>query len=145
MWLERTDKIRSEMGEREQNLAAAKLELELAEEDIKRLENEEEKAAQEGYELLRRKGEAEAEISAGDASSAEATGRKAVIENEFLHLDARIEECSTDTAVARELLESACEEEKAAECGLEKAKNAQNDADETKKKLVAEYNNAVFD
>ena len=26
-----------------------------------------------------------------------------------------------------------------------KAKNAQNDADETKKKLVAEYNNAVFD
>ena len=145
VWLERTDKIRSEMGEREQNLAAAKLELELAEEDIKRLENEEEKAAQEGYELLRRKGEAEAEISAGDASSAEATGRKAVIENEFLHLDSRIEECSTDTAVARELLESACEEEKAAECGLEKAKNAQNDADETKKKLVAEYNNAVFD
>ena len=30
VWLERTDKIRSEMGEREQNLAAAKLELVLA-------------------------------------------------------------------------------------------------------------------
>ena len=42
-------------------------------------------------------------------------------------------------------IREATEEEKAAECGLEKAKNAQNDADETKKKLVAEYNNAVFD
>ncbi len=144
LWLERTDKIRSELGEREQNLAAAKLELELAEEDIKRLEQEEEKSAQVGYEIMRRKGEAETEISAGDAASAEAAGKKAVAENELVHIKAKAEECRGDIAAAEILLKDIGKDEELCVSELEKARAALADAENTKKQLTSSYNNAVF-
>lgn len=144
LWLERTDKIRSEMGEREQNLAAAKLELELAEEDIKRLESEEERSAQEGYDLLRRKGETEAETSAADSEAAEAAGRRAVAENELGHLQKKVEDCEADRAAAVILLSGLADDESAARASLEKAKSELNDAENVKKQLAAAYNNAVF-
>ncbi len=144
VWLERTDKIRLEMGEREQNLAAAKLELELADEDIKRLENEEERSAQEGYELMRRKGEAENEMSAAESASAEAVGRKAVIENEIGHLKTKIEDCKADVSAAKALLEAVDGDESGALEALEKARAELGDAENVKKQLSAAYNNAVF-
>ncbi len=144
VWLERTDKIRSELGEREQNLASAKLELELAEEEIKRLEQEEEASAQEGYELLKRKGEAEAEISSADAKTAESNARKAVVENEIKHLKDKVSECEADILVTKRLLSELEAEEKALALEFDKAKGAEQSAESTKVSLTDEYNSSVF-
>ena len=91
IWLEKADILRESLDSSERLLAASKLELDLASDELASIEKEEEEFTNQGYALMRRKSELENKSSDFKTQIAELVRQNSVFENDKSHFEERIQ------------------------------------------------------
>lgn len=91
IWLEKADALRESLDNSEKLLAASRLELDLATDELATLEKEEEEFTNQGYALMRRKSELETTLSDLNLRISELVRQNSVFENDKAHYIEKIQ------------------------------------------------------
>lgn len=136
IWLEKADILRESLDSSERLLAASKLELDLASDELASIEKEEEEFTNQGYALMRRKSELENKSSDFKTQIAELVRQNSVFENDKSHFEERIQSLKRESNLVSGRI-ALIEEQLSAN---EKEKTETNSALES---LKAEYQDLV--